>query len=221
MTGTDLRMIPESIQKRCLKILEPLFNYLAKWGFSPNTFTVAGVIITTLAALAFILGYIRIGGILVLLGGLCDTFDGGIARSANKVTRFGAFFDSALDRYSEFVLFFGMGAHFVAIKDYMTSIVIFIALCGSIMVSYCRARAESLGFNATRGIMQRAERIVLIGFGALFHVIALKIAIWLVAILANVTAIQRIRYAYKQDSCKSEREARVESKHSSNRPETL
>ena len=160
----------------------------------------AGVIITTLAALAFIFGYVRVGGILILLGGLCDAFDGGIARSANKASRFGALFDSVLDRYSEFALFFGIGAHFIMLKDYHTSIVIFIALCGSMMVSYCRARAESLGFNAAQGIMQRPERIVLLGFGAIIHVSALKIAIWLVAIFANVTAIQRIRHAYKQDS---------------------
>ncbi len=211
MAGTSRRIIPESLQKRCVKIIEPLFNYFAKLGLSPNAFTAAGVIITTLAALAFILGYIRIGGILVLLGGLCDMFDGGIARCANKATRFGALFDSALDRYSEFALFFGIGAHFVMINDYHTSIVIFIALCGSIMVSYCRARAENLGFNTAKGIMQRPERIVLLGFGAIIHVIALKIAIWLVAILANLTAIQRIRHAYKQDSDNSGCEAETNS----------
>jgi CDP-diacylglycerol--glycerol-3-phosphate 3-phosphatidyltransferase len=213
MAGTNRRIIPESLQKRCIKFLEPIFNHFARWGLSPNAFTVAGVIITTLAALAFILGYIRIGGILVLLGGLCDMFDGGIARAANKASRFGAFFDSALDRYSELALFFGMGAHFVMINDYHTSIVTFIALCGSIMVSYCRARAESLGFNAAQGIMQRPERIVLLGFGAMIHVIALKIAIWIVAILANVTAIQRIRHVYKQDSGKSGGETEIKSEH--------
>ena len=169
MAGTNRRIIPESLQKRCVKIIAPLFNYFAKLGLSPNVFTAAGVIITTLAALAFILGYIRIGGLLVLLGGLCDMFDGGVARSANKATRFGALFDSALDRYSEFALFFGIGGHFVMINDYHTSIVIFIALCGSIMVSYCRARAENLGFNTANGIMQRPERIVLLGFGAIIR----------------------------------------------------
>ena len=160
MAGNNRRIIPESIQKLCLRILSPLINLCAKWGLSPNVFTVAGVIITSLAALAFIAGYIRLGGILVLLGGLCDAFDGSIARSASKATRFGGLFDSALDRYSEFVLFFGIGAHFLILRDYQTAIVVFVALCGSIMVSYCRARAESLGFDSAIGIMQRPERIV-------------------------------------------------------------
>ena len=180
MANTNRRIIPEAIQTIFLKILSPLINLFTKWGLSPNSFTIAGVIITSLAAMAFIAGYIRLGGVLVLLGGLCDTFDGSIARSTNKNTRFGAFFDSAIDRYSEFVMFFGIAAHFVLIKDFLTSIVILFALCGSIMVSYCRARAESLGFNAAVGIMQRPERIVLLGFAALIHIVALKIIIWLI-----------------------------------------
>ena len=200
MAHTDKRILPASLQSIFLKILSPLTHLLAKWGVSPNSITLAGLIITTLAALAFAAGYIRLGGVLVLLGGLCDTFDGVIARSAGKTTRYGAFFDSVIDRYAELVMFFGLSAHFVLIKDYLTLVVIFFALCGSIMVSYSRARAESLGFSASIGIMQRAERIVLLGAGALFHMTALKIAVWLIAILANLTALQRIHHVYKQDA---------------------
>jgi CDP-diacylglycerol--glycerol-3-phosphate 3-phosphatidyltransferase len=177
----------------------PLVKRLAKWGINPNGFTLAGLIITSMAAIAFIMGHLRLGGFLILLGGLCDTIDGSLARFANKATRFGALFDSAVDRYSEFVMFLGIVAHFVKIKDYPTSVVVFFALCGSIMVSYSRARAESLGFDSKLGVMQRPERIVFLGLGALIHPIALKFAIWLVAIFANFTALQRIRHAYKQD----------------------
>ena len=134
------------------------------------------------------------------LAAYATQFDGSIARSAGKTTRYGAFFDSVIDRYSELVMFFGIAAHFIWIKDYLTAIVLFFALCGSIMVSYCRARAESLGFDAKVGIMQRPERIILLGFSALIHVAVLKIAIWLIAILSNATAIQRIRQVYRQDA---------------------
>ena len=200
MADADRRIIPERLQKVFLKMLSPLIHLLTKWQVSPNTITLTGLFITILAAGAFMVGYIRFGGILVLLGGLCDTIDGSIARSAGKTTRYGAFFDSVIDRYSELVMFFGIAAHFIWIKDYLTAIVLFFALCGSIMVSYCRARAESLGFDAKVGLMQRPERIILLGFSALIHVAVLKIAIWLIAILSNLTALQRIRQVYRQDA---------------------
>jgi CDP-diacylglycerol--glycerol-3-phosphate 3-phosphatidyltransferase len=158
-----------------------------------------------MAAVAFIMGHLRLGGFLILLGGLCDTIDGSLARFANKATHFGAMFDSAVDRYSEFVMFFGFGVYFVMLKDYPTSAVAFFALCGSIMVSYSRARAESLGFDSRVGIMQRPERIVFLGLGALIHPGALKFAIWLVAVFANFTALQRIRHTYKQSETKFDR----------------
>ena len=199
MLNTSRRLIPIRLQNGFVNLLAPLVKRLAKWGINPNSFTLAGLIITSMAAVAFIMGHLRLGGLLILLGGLCDTIDGSLARFANKATRFGALFDSAVDRYSEFVMFLGIVAHFVKIKDYPTSVVVFFALCGSIMVSYSRARAESLGFDSKLGVMQRPERIVFLGLGALIHPIALKFAIWLVAIFANFTALQRIRHAYKQD----------------------
>ena len=200
MADADKRILPERLQSIFLKIISPLTHLLTKSGVSPNSITIAGLIITLLAALAFTAGYIRLGGVLVLIGGLCDTFDGVIARSAGKTTRYGAFFDSVIDRYSELVMFFGIAAHFALIQDDLTLVAILFAICGSIMVSYSRARAESLGFSANIGIMQRAERIVLLGFGALFHLTALKIAVWLIAILANLTALQRIHHVRKQDA---------------------
>ena len=205
MANTTRRLIPESLQNGFVNLLTPLIKIFTRWGINPNSFTLAGLIITSMAAVAFIMGHLHLGGFLILLGGLCDTIDGSLARFANKVTRFGAMFDSAVDRYSEFVMFFGMIVYFVMSKDYPTSVVAFFALCGSIMVSYSRARAESLGFDSRVGIMQRPERIVFLGLGALIHPGALKFAIWLVAILANFTALQRIRHAHKQSETKFDR----------------
>ena len=198
-TSNHRRLIPEFIQKRFIDLMAPFINLFARWAWSPNAFTVSGVIITTVAAMAFLLGHVRLGGALVLLGGLCDTIDGNLARSTSKTTRFGALFDSTIDRYSEFIMFFGLTAYFVLTGEYGTAVASFFALTGSMMVSYTRARAESLGFEAKVGIMQRPERIVLIGLGALIHLSVFKLAIWLVAVLANFTALQRIRFAYKQD----------------------
>ena len=205
MANTTRRLIPISLQDGFVNLLTPLIKIFSKWGINPNGFTLAGLIITSMAAVAFIMGHLRLGGFLILLGGLCDAIDGSLARFANKATFFGALFDSAVDRYSEFVMFFGIVVYFVTIKDYSTSVVIFFALCGSIMVSYSRARAESLGFDSKVGIMQRPERIVFLGLGALIHPVALKLAVWLVAIFANFTALQRIRHAHKQSETEFDR----------------
>ena len=206
MSYSSLRLLPQTLQDRFIKLLSPLVKLFAKWGLSPNSLTVAGVIITAFGAAAFFMGFIRLAGLLILLGGLCDTLDGLLARATGKATQFGALLDSAVDRYAEFIMFFGIAAYFFYIGDYSTAAGTFLALCGSFMVSYSRARAESLGFEAKLGIMQRPERIVLIGLGAIIHMNAFKFAIWLVALLANFTALQRIRCAYKQDSAEFEEE---------------
>jgi CDP-diacylglycerol--glycerol-3-phosphate 3-phosphatidyltransferase len=214
MDYSSRRLIPQNVQDGFIRMLSPLIALLSKWGLSPNLFTVAGLTITSFAAVAFLMGYVRLAGILILLGGLCDTIDGLMARTIGKATRFGALLmartigkatrfgallDSSFDRYSEFIMFFGIAAYFTALEDYGALASALLALCGSFMVSYTRARAESLGFEVKLGIMQRPERIVLVGLGALIHITAFKVAIWLIAFLANLTAMQRIRCAYKQD----------------------
>ncbi len=200
MDSSSRRLIPQGLQDRFLTVVSPLTTLFSKWGLSPNTVTIAGVVITSFGAAAFVMGYTRLAGILILSGGFCDTIDGSIARTADKASRFGALLDSAVDRYSEFIMFLGIGVYFIKIEDYSTAAGTFLALCGSFMVSYARARAETLGFKAKLGFMQRPERIVLIGLGALVHITAFKFAIWLVAILSNFTFLQRIRFAYKQNS---------------------
>ena len=206
MAGTIRRLLPEGIQNTFFNFLTPLVKALTKWGVHPNTLTLAGLIITCMASVALFKGSLRIGGVLILLGGLCDSLDGNLARATGKATRSGALFDSVIDRYSEFIMFLGIAAYFITMKNYFILIVTFIALCGSIMVSYTRARAESLGFESKAGMMQRAERIVCLGTGALIHPIAFKLSIWLVAILANITALQRLRHASKQRAIKNNQE---------------
>ena len=200
MAYSTRRLLPQHLQNRFINLLSPLVKLISKWGLSPNSFTVAGVILTAAGTGAFLAGFIRLAGICILLGGLCDTLDGLLARTTGRATRFGALLDSTVDRYAEFIMFSGIAAYFFFIDDYGTAAGTLLALGGSFMVSYTRARAESLGFDAKGGFMQRPERIVLIGSGAIIHLNALILAIWLVAFFANFTALQRIRCAYKQDS---------------------
>jgi CDP-diacylglycerol--glycerol-3-phosphate 3-phosphatidyltransferase len=200
------RLLPENLQNAFMGLLTPLIKALGRRGFHPNAFTLAGLILTLMAAAALFKGHLRIGGLLILAGGLCDCIDGNLARTTGQVTRFGALFDSAIDRYSELVMFFGILAYFLGHHENLMAAAAFLAMGGSIMVSYSRARAESLGFEAAMGWMQRPERIVFIGTGALIHPLALKFAIWLVAIFANLTALQRVRAAYQQNKNQQDRE---------------
>lgn len=200
MAHSNRRLLPQKLQDSFIQQLTPLVRLFSRWGLSPNSFTVAGVIITTIGAAAFVMGYIRMAGIIILLGGFCDTVDGLLARMTGKNSRFGALFDSAVDRYAEFIMFFGIATYFFYVDDFKTAAGTLLALCGSFMVSYARARSESLGFEASIGLLQRPERVVLIGLGAIIHINAFKLAIWLVAIFANYTAMQRIRLAQKQDT---------------------
>lgn len=200
MTNSSRRLIPEGFQRGFMTLLAPLVRLLTRMGVNPNALTITGIVITTAGALAFFLRSPRLGGFLILLGGLCDAIDGSLARNAGKATRFGALLDSSVDRYAEFVMLFGIGGYFLMVDDYVSAAVTFLALCGSFMVSYTRARAESLGLAAKVGVMQRPERIVFLGASALLHPIALKITIWIVAVFANFTALQRLRFAFKQDT---------------------
>jgi CDP-diacylglycerol--glycerol-3-phosphate 3-phosphatidyltransferase len=209
MAQSHPRLLPQNLQNRFLELLNPLVNTLSRWGIHPNAFTLAGFISTLAAAAALFSGHLRIGGLLILAGGLCDCIDGNLARSVGKASRFGALFDSTVDRYSEFAMFLGILAFCIARHDGLTAVAAFWALCGSILVSYTRARAESLGFEAQAGLMQRPERIVFVGVGALIHPVALKFAIWMVAILANLTALQRLRHAHQQNKAEKDKKQKT------------
>lgn len=223
MAGKSKSFLPQWLQDGFVNLLNPLVKLFTKWNINPNTFTVWGLIITTFGTVVIFANpqWVRIAGVLILVGGICDILDGKLARSSGRVTKFGALFDSSIDRYSEVIMFFGIAAYYVRQDNYLLSVVTFIALGGSTMVSYVRARAESLGFEAKVGMMQRPERIVFIGLGALFHfplfnitmfhvtefpVTFLEIALWVVAIFANYTAIHRLIHVYKQDKVTSEKE---------------
>ncbi|MBI2861990.1 MAG: CDP-alcohol phosphatidyltransferase family protein [Chloroflexi bacterium] len=172
------------------QLLQPIAQILDRWGVRPNSLTIAGLLLSFAAATAIAASQLFLGGIVLLFAGLLDALDGALARMANKATPFGAFLDSVLDRYSEAAIYGGL--FFWALREGRPEAVwlSFTALVGSFMVSYARARAEGLGLTAEVGLLGRAERLVVLVLGLLFHL--LLPALWLLAVVTNFTALQRI-----------------------------
>jgi len=195
----DHEAIPEAWKTGYAKAIDPFIQLLTRWDIHPNTFTTLGFIVSCISTYFMTLGLFRIAALLVLLAGLFDTIDGKLARDSGKVSKFGALFDSTLDRYSEVILFFGMAYYFIEHDMYLSSIAVAVAMGGSLMVSYIRARAEGLGFECKVGILQRPERLLLISLGGLIHLSALVAAIWIIAVLSNITAIVRIVHVWRED----------------------
>ncbi|MCD7710271.1 MAG: CDP-alcohol phosphatidyltransferase family protein [Porphyromonadaceae bacterium] len=204
------------LQQLIYKIINPVVKGFIKVGITPNFITSTGLILNIVAAILFIYAgyaaserlffYVGLGGAVVLFAGLFDMFDGRVARLGNMVSRFGAFYDSVCDRYSELFTLFGL-VFFLFLQGYVAwAIVTFVALIGSIMVSYVRARAEGLGLACKVGLMQRPERIVLTSLGALCYgifgrfassfdpILILVVPLALIAVLANVTAFVRVAH---------------------------
>jgi len=198
----QIDILPEGIKKWYLRLIQPVIDFFVRLELNPNFFTTIGFILTVGAAVLFAVGQLRIAGAIVLLAGTFDIVDGKVARATGRVTKFGALYDSTLDRYSEVIMFFGMAFYFVKADMFLTSVAVSFAIGGSIMVSYVRARAEALGFQCKVGIMQRPERVVYIGIGAIIHLYTLIFAIMLIAIFANVTAIQRLYHVWMQENGK-------------------
>ena len=209
------------------KVINPFIDLLVKWKVKPNTITTIGLFINTAATVVFILGaeygarndhsYIGWAGAVILFGGLFDMIDGRLARVGKMASSYGALYDSVLDRYSEMIMFLGICWYLVAHDYFLSSLFAFIAMIGSIMVSYTRARAEGLGADASVGFMQRPERVILVGVSAvacgifsaqfgsdikitkdwlpfpLFETISVfTLPIFVMAILTNITALRRL-----------------------------
>lgn len=207
MNKKSLSGLQNSIQTKFLNLIDPFIELIVRFNVHPNFFTVLGLISNLIGAYYFAKHDLRLGAIFILLGGLCDIIDGKVARKTGLSSKFGALLDSSLDRYSEVFMFLGVAIHFVKLNYHTTSIMVVLALGGSLMVSYVRARAEGLGYACKVGIMQRPERILSIGVGALIHQYVLLIFVWMIAILANFTAFQRMYHVWKLE--KDEKAARI------------
>src|ERR1700748_1441770 len=218
--------VRKNLQLGIYKVIDPVVKVFIKLGLTPNAVTTIGFVLNIGVAVIFIVGaeegnrgdltYVGWAGALILFAGLFDMLDGQVARLGNMKSTFGALYDSVLDRYSELIMFLGICYYLVAHHYFLSSIFAFIALIGSMMVSYVRARAEGLGVECKGGLMQRPERIVTLGLFAIicgiaqhyigdyklyipgipFHVFEtitiFTFPIVVLAILSNITAFKRL-----------------------------
>ncbi|HEY8470011.1 MAG TPA: CDP-alcohol phosphatidyltransferase family protein [Longimicrobiales bacterium] len=196
----------ESLRGWAYRVLRPVTDMLARNRVHPNLLTTLGFLVTVSSGLAFHRHEVRLAGFLVLLGGLFDILDGRVARLTELGSKFGAFYDSTLDRISEIVVYLGILSLYndyrLELGDVGMIYLIMLAMAGSLMISYTRARAEALGLDCRVGLMPRAERVVLIGlssllFGEAWDGLVLKGVIFILAILTNITAFQRIVWVYQ------------------------
>ena len=196
-----------ALREPVYRLIEPVTLWLIRRGVHPNAITVLGFVVTVAGALMYSRDHVHIAGLLILAGGLCDIFDGRVARVSGLASKFGNFFDSTLDRFSEIAMYLGLmtlyNAYQLEFIDIWMIYIIALALGGSLMVSYTRAKAESLGFDCSVGLMQRGERILLLGLGSLLFGLSwdgmvLTSIIVIVAVLTNATAVQRMFWVYRR-----------------------
>ncbi len=206
------------LQKIIYWVINPLVKGMIRIGITPNFVTTSGFVLNVAAAVLLIYGalnhprelsYLGWGGAVILFAGLFDMMDGRIARLGGMSSTFGALYDSVLDRYSELVTLFGISVWLSNCGYVWGSIITYVALVGSIMVSYVRARAEGLDLECKVGLMQRPERVVLTALGliltgifadtASFDPVLLTIVpMGIIAVLANLTAFWRVIHCYRK-----------------------
>jgi CDP-diacylglycerol--glycerol-3-phosphate 3-phosphatidyltransferase len=189
----------------CGWLLDRIVRGLALTRVSPNVLTFIGLMINIGAA--FLFGHANasnvdsmflFAGMVIFGAGIFDMVDGRVARSTNKVTVFGSFFDSVIDRYSDVVLFFGLLVYYGRINRFRYVVLVAFVMVTSLMVSYTRARAEALIGSCKVGFLERPERIVLVIIGAVFnHWGAMAPVLWILAVLSTITVIHRIVYTYQ------------------------
>jgi len=181
----EFKLLNQKLINGFLSLIEPLEKVLVSWKVHPHVITGAGLLISILTAFLFVKGHFLLAGIMVILTGVCDVLDGKLARATNQISKYGALIDSTIDFRSE--------------SSYIHALII-LAIAGSFLVSYTRARAEGLGIECKIGIMQRPERMTFLAAGGILGSIPytrhfmMIFFLWVIAILANVTVVQRIVY---------------------------
>ncbi|MCK4961997.1 MAG: CDP-alcohol phosphatidyltransferase family protein [Anaerolineales bacterium] len=188
--------LTETLRKKFKGVVDPIGTFLNRLGIAPNTLTFAGLVGNLIGAMFLAQGKFLIGGLIILAMGPLDALDGTMARLRGEASVFGAFVDSVTDRYIELLIYGGLLTHYLQQADTLMSGLVFIAAAGSIMVSYVKARAETLGFEAKWGILTRAERFFVLVPSLILNHPTVGIAI--VAVLANITALQRIYFVRRQ-----------------------
>lgn len=180
----------DQMRVRFRGILDPVGGFLNRLGLMPNTMTILGLVGNTVGAVLLAQGNMRIGGLIILAMGPIDALDGTMARLRGEPSEFGAFVDSVTDRYSELVIFGGILFYYIQQGDWVMALVTYVAAGGSVLVSYIRARAASLGYDTKVGVLTRMERYLVLAPSLVLNIP--WVGLWIIAILANITALQRI-----------------------------
>jgi CDP-diacylglycerol---glycerol-3-phosphate 3-phosphatidyltransferase len=203
-----MKILPDRLKSGYLRLIDPVANWLVRRGIHPNTITAIGTACTIIAAVIFATGHIRTAGWFLGLTALFDVLDGTVARRSHMESTFGAFLDSTLDRVSDAALFVGLATFYaldpVHHSAWMMLLCMF-GLVGAMMTSYTRARAEALSIDAKVGMVQRAERVVLLSAPQAFFGLALggwvlNTMIGIITVGAWITVIQRVQFVYDQTS---------------------
>src|SRR5271156_6469137 len=189
-------MITRTIGRGSRWLLEKIEDAIAATGINPNALTAFGLVVNFWAAVMFATGMFRAAAAIIFFAGFLDMLDGQVARSENRVTAFGAFFDSTLDRYADMALYMGLLVFYSVSGRTPYVVLAAVATAGSVMVSYARARAESLIPLCKVGFMERPERLVLLIIGGLFNRMAP--VLWVIAIVSTITVIHRIYYTWQE-----------------------
>ncbi len=182
--------LTDQLRVRFKGVLDPFARFFNRIGLHPNTMTVLGLVGNTIGAFFLAQGHMTIGGLFMLAMGPIDALDGTMARLRGEPTKFGAFVDSVTDRYSELVIFFGLLFHYIRLEDWISVAAVYAAAAGSVLVSYVRARGQSLGYDTKIGVLTRFERFIVLAPSLVLNIPL--VGIWITAILGNFTALQRI-----------------------------
>ena len=184
---------------RLRNLLSPIVDGIARvfvrLGFSPSGLTVIGVLVACVAAALIAQGMLALGGVVMLIAGVFDMFDGAVARMTDRATKFGALFDSVMDRVSEAVVLLGLLWFYLEDGEQLGAVLVYVSIVGSTLVSYVRARAEGLGIECKGGLMQRPERVASLGIGIIvgqWWEPAVLIVLGVIAVLTVVTTVQRV-----------------------------
>jgi len=181
-------------------VLDPLGGFLNRLGLTPNMVTGLGLVGNTIGAVYLAHGELLTGGIWIALMTPVDALDGTMARLRGEASDFGAFVDSVSDRYSELIIYGGLLYHFLNLGEPPGGLLTFAAAAGSVLVSYVKARAEGLGYEARVGLLTRAERYIVLAPSLVFN--QLYIGLGIIAVFANITALQRVWYVRKHAHAK-------------------
>ncbi len=189
-------MLSEPLRKWTQGIRAPIARVLGRLGISPNSLTALGYLLNLPVMYVLATGRLQVGGILVAAASLFDALDGAVAREMGQTSTFGAFFDSVMDRFSEATVLLGLFLWYLQQHGARTELVlIYATIVGSLMVSYTRARAEGLGLECKTGLLTRFERVALLSIALIVQRVPL--ALWVMAVLTNVTALQRVYHVWR------------------------